>query len=112
MKQIIMYTTSTCPHCVTAKRILNEKGYQFVEKNAQLDPMAKNDMAAHGLMGVPSFIIDGVAITGLDLTKIESLLDYTVEACPHCQKRSRVPKNKGKLKITCRHCNESYVKLT
>lgn len=112
MKEIIVFTSSTCPHCVSAKQFLNERGFKYVEKNVETDVMAANEMRARKLMGVPSFIIGNDTIVGLDKYKIEQLLDYTVEACPSCAQRTRVPKGKGKIKVTCKKCNEVFVIMT
>lgn len=108
MKEIIMYTTSTCPHCKTAKSYLMERGYPFIEKNAQLDPVAAAEMRAKKLMGVPSFIIGEEAIVGFDARKIEAILDYTVESCPSCERRVRLPKGKGRVKVTCKNCSKAF----
>lgn len=112
MKDIIMYTTSTCPHCVTAKQFLNERGFKYVEKKVDKDPVAQSEMQAKKLMGVPSFVIGSDTIVGLDKQKIEKLLDYTVETCPSCDQRTRVPKGKGKIKVKCKKCEEEFIVMT
>jgi glutaredoxin len=112
MKEIVMFTSSTCPHCKTAKRYLDEMGFKYIEKNVGLDKNAQQEMISRKLMGVPSFIIGNETIVGLDKNKIEALLDYTVERCPSCGQKSRVPKGKGKVKITCKSCGEAYTLQT
>ena len=32
--------------------------------------------------------------------------------CPKCHTTTRVPKNKGKIRITCPNCGEKYIKKT
>ena len=32
--------------------------------------------------------------------------------CPKCRKTCRVPKGKGKIRITCPHCGEQFIKRT
>ncbi len=32
--------------------------------------------------------------------------------CPGCKRTLRVPKNRGKIKITCPHCNREFTKRT
>lgn len=108
MKKIILYSTSTCPHCKTAKAFLTEKGYVFEEKNAQLDPNVAQEMRQMKMMGVPSFLIGEEVVVGFDPNRIERLLDYTVVSCPQCSRRARVPKGKGKVRITCKQCTTSY----
>lgn len=108
MKKIILYSTSACPHCKTAKAFLMEKGYDFIEKNAQLDPAVAQEMRQMKMMGVPSFLIGDEVIVGFDPKRIEALLDYTVVPCPSCSRRARVPKGKGKVRITCKQCGHTY----
>lgn len=112
MKDIIVYTTSTWPHCVTAKEFLRNKGYKYVEKNVQTSDEARNELIALGARGVPTFKIGNEVVVGLDTARIESLIDYTVESCPKCSKRVRVPKGKGKLQISCKECGEKYIVVT
>lgn len=108
MKEIIMYTTSTCPHCKTAKDYLATRGFSFVERNAQLNPAFAHEMREKKLMGVPSFIIGEETLVGFDPKKIETLLDYTVESCPKCSRKMRMPKGKGHVRITCKQCENQF----
>jgi glutaredoxin len=108
MKEIIMYTSETCPHCKTAKDFLRSSGYKYTEKNVSRDPLARQELMKLKIMGVPAFIVGNESVVGLDLQRIEHLLDYTVETCPSCHHRSRVPKGKGKLRVTCSKCQSQY----
>ena len=56
------------------------------------------------VMGVPAFLIGEDMVVGLDTEKIEALLDFTIQSCPGCRIRMRVPKNKGALMVTCPKC--------
>lgn len=109
MKKIIMYTTQTWPHCKTAKEFLREKGYSFIEKDVNKDKEAQAEFAKKGFQGVPAFVIGEDVVVGLDKNKIESLLDYKVIDCPNCKTRLRVPKGKGKIKITCQKCSNAFI---
>ncbi len=109
MKEIIMFTSSTCPHCKSARAYLEERGYKYTEKNVQLDPVARQEMMSRKMMGVPAFIIGDESVVGLDRAKIDALIDYTVESCPECHHRTRVPKGKGKVKITCKKCTNEFI---
>jgi len=109
MKEIIMYTSETCPHCKIAKDYLQSKGFKYVQKNITSDPVARQELMAKQIMGVPAFIIGDESIVGLDRQRIEQLLDYTVEACPSCKHRTRVPKGKGTIKVTCKACAHQFV---
>lgn len=109
MKEIVMYSSDTCPHCQTAKDFLKKSGYKYHEKNISKDPGARQELMNLKIMGVPAFLIGEESIVGLDLKRIEHLLDYTVEACPECKHRTRVPKGKGKVKITCKSCQNQFI---
>lgn len=108
MKNIIMYTTDTWPHCTTAKSFLREKGYKFEMKHVDKDKEANEEFSKLGLRGVPSFVIGDEVIEGLDTNMIESLMDYKVINCPSCDVRLRLPKNKGKIAVTCPKCEEKF----
>lgn len=58
---------------------------------------------------MPAFVIGDDVVVGLDKNKIESLIDYKVIDCPFCKARLRVPKGKGKIKITCPKCSKSFI---
>ena len=109
MKTIILYTTETWPHCKTAKEFLREKGYSFIQKDVNKDPQAAAEFQKKGFQGVPAFVIGDEAVVGLDKNKIESLIDYKVINCPSCKARLRAPKGKGKIKITCPKCSNSFI---
>ena len=104
MKDIIVYTTKTWPHCTTAKGYLREKGYSFVEKDVNEDSAARDDFTKRGLQGVPAFLIGNDVVVGLDTEKIERLMKFKVVDCPNCKARLRVPRGKGKINITCPKC--------
>ena len=74
MADVKVYTSNTCPYCVSAKEYLNEKGVEYVERNVQTDKEARKELMAMGHMGVPVLIIDGEELVGFDKDKIDSLL--------------------------------------
>lgn len=74
MANVTVYTSSTCPHCVTAKDYLKEKNVEFVEKNVQTDAEARKELIKMGHMGVPVIVIDGEEIVGFDKARIDSLI--------------------------------------
>lgn len=112
MSKIIMYSTSTWPHCTTAKSFLREKGYEFEVKDLNEDNAAREDFSKRGLRGVPAFLIDGQVVEGLDTAKIDSLMKNMIIKCPNCDSKLRVPRNKGKISITCPKCSTSFEKDT
>lgn len=59
-------------------------------------------------MGVPAFIIGDQSFAGLDMERIELLIDYKIEHCPSCNQALRLPKNKGAILVTCSKCNQKF----
>ncbi len=74
MKNVVVYTSNTCPYCTLAKNYLEEKGVTYTEKNVQTDKDARQELMDMGHMGVPVLVIDGEEIVGFDQDKIETLL--------------------------------------
>lgn len=71
---VTIYTSNTCPYCVSAKDYLNERGVPFVEKNIQTDPEARKELMRMGHMGVPVIVIDGEEIVGFNKARMDELL--------------------------------------
>ncbi|SCG81754.1 glutaredoxin [Proteiniborus sp. DW1] len=74
MANVTIYTSNTCPHCVSAKQYLSEKGINYTEKNVQTDPSARKELIQKGIMSVPVIVVDGQDIVGFDKAKLEELL--------------------------------------
>ncbi len=76
MRKIIIYTTSTCPFCEATKRLLQEKGYSYEEKNVENDERALKEMVdKSGQWGVPVIDIEGKIIVGFRPNEILSALE-------------------------------------
>ncbi len=74
--KIIIYSTSTCPHCVQAKKFLKEHGIEFKDINVQENKeKAKEMVEKSGQIGVPVIDIDGEIVVGFDKEKLKRLLD-------------------------------------
>ncbi len=74
MKNIKIYSSSTCSNCALAKEYLKEKGYEYEEKNVSTDPVAKKELISMGYMGVPVIMIDDEVVVGFDKIKLDELL--------------------------------------
>ena len=74
MKNVIIYSTNTWPHCVTAKEYLSGKGINYTEKNVQKDTEARKELLAMGYRGVPVIVVDGEEIVGFDKERLDQLL--------------------------------------
>ncbi len=85
---------------------LRQQGIPFEEKDINQDPTARAEFTGRGLTGVPSFLIGDSVVVGLDRQKIASLMDFNVFPCPNCEKKLRVPRGKGKIRVTCPQCKQ------
>ncbi|MCX6769334.1 MAG: glutathione S-transferase N-terminal domain-containing protein [Candidatus Micrarchaeota archaeon] len=71
--KITVYSTSTCPYCVMAKRYLKEKGLEFEDVDISQDKSRAAEMfSKSGQMGIPVLDINGKIIVGFDRTAIEN----------------------------------------
>jgi len=74
MKNILMYTSSFCPYCAIAERLLSEKGFDVIEKihiDQDSDELAKM-IQITGKRTVPQIFIDKIYIGGnVELQKLE-----------------------------------------
>ena len=68
MATVEVYSKSWCPFCRMAKRLLEEKGQEFVEFDVELDPAKYDEMLerSQGRWTVPEIFIDGELIGGFD----------------------------------------------
>lgn len=75
MKNIIVYTSNTCPYCVTAKEYLKSNNLKYEEKNVNENPSYRKELMAMKIMSVPVIKIDNEVVVGFDQNKIEELLN-------------------------------------
>jgi glutaredoxin 3 len=68
MPQITMYTTSTCPYCLNAERLLRNKGVQEIDKvRVDLEPQRRLEMMEKtGRRTVPQIWIGDRHVGGFD----------------------------------------------
>ena len=68
MPNVKMYTTQTCPYCVRAKMLLQQRGVsQIDEIRIDLNPSARDAMVAQtGRRTVPQIFIGDTHIGGCD----------------------------------------------
>jgi len=72
---IKVYSTPTCPYCVTLKEYLKKHNFEFVDLDPSKDEAVFNEMLEKsGQMGVPVVDIDGQIVVGFDKEKINELL--------------------------------------
>lgn len=75
MKKIVLFTTTACPHCATARDYLESNGLDFEEKNVREDMDARKQLIEKRILGVPTFFIDEDIIVGFNRRKLEKVLD-------------------------------------
>lgn len=68
MAVVEIYTTSYCPYCVKAKRLLDAKDVDYMEIDVTGDDAARIALVekSGGLRTVPQIFIDGKSIGGCD----------------------------------------------
>lgn len=74
MKNIKIYSSTSCTNCTAAKEYLKEKGYEYEEKNVSTDKEAKKELIAMGYMGVPVIMIDDDVVVGFNKSKLDEIL--------------------------------------
>lgn len=73
---IKVYSTPTCPYCVTLKEFLKEKGFPYQDIDVSQDKQSLDEMVEKtGQFGVPVVDIDGQSVIGFDREKIMQLLN-------------------------------------
>jgi glutaredoxin 3 len=68
MAPVTIYTTMFCPYCVSAKRLLQKKGAEFIEVDVSMSPELREEMVkrAGGRRTVPQIFIGPQHIGGSD----------------------------------------------
>ena len=61
-----IYTRFACPYCYRAKLLLEEKGAEFVEIDANGDKRVESIERSGGRTSVPQIFIDGFHVGGCD----------------------------------------------
>lgn len=75
-KKVKVYSTPTCPYCVTLKRFLEQNDVVFEEVDISEDEEALEEMKEKsGQSGVPVIEIGEEVIVGFEKEKIKQLLD-------------------------------------
>ena len=76
MKKVKVYSTPTCPHCIKAKKFLDENNVNYENKDVSADQSAAKEMTEKsGQMGVPVIDIEGEIIVGFDRDAIAKALE-------------------------------------
>jgi len=74
-KKVIIYTTTTCPFCMMAKRFLKDNDIDFEDFDVSTDRTKAQEMIRKsGQMAVPVLDIEGEIIVGFDRERIVKAL--------------------------------------
>lgn len=74
--KVKVYSTPTCPYCVTLKQYLKDNKIEFDDIDVSQDSVALDKMIEDsGQMGVPVVDIDGAIVVGFDKEAISKLLN-------------------------------------
>lgn len=67
MPKVVMYTTTVCPYCIRAKRLLQHKGVGFEELNIEYDSNLMQECFTRSQRRtVPQIFIDDYHVGGYD----------------------------------------------
>ena len=67
MPDILIYSTSLCPYCIMAKRLLDKKGAVYTEINVDSSPGLREEMTRKSKRRtVPQIYIDELHVGGFD----------------------------------------------
>lgn len=67
MPNVVMYCTATCPYCIRAQRLLEDKGVAYEQIRVDLAPKQRDEMIARsGRTSVPQIFIDDLHVGGCD----------------------------------------------
>lgn len=74
-KNVLIYTTHTCPYCKTTKEFFKENNIKFKEIDVSSDQKAAQEMIRKsGQLGVPVIDIDGTIIVGFNKLALKQAL--------------------------------------
>lgn len=72
MKRITLYTTTQCPHCLTAKQYFESKNIKFRLVNIK-SPTGQKEFAKTGFRAVPIIKVGEDYLNGFSITKFSQL---------------------------------------
>ena len=76
MRKVRIFSTPSCPYCLTLKEYLKEHDINFEDLDVSQDKNALDELVEKsGQLGVPVVDIDGEIIVGFDKEKINQLLN-------------------------------------
>lgn len=74
MENVIVYTSTNCPHCRQVKSFLNDKGIEFEERNIEENDDYAQQVWDMGLRAVPVTVIGETRIVGMNKLQFDKAL--------------------------------------
>jgi glutaredoxin len=72
--RVVVYTTQSCPACKSAKAWLGSQKIEYVERLVDSDDAAMLEFSKLHSRAVPTFLVDGEVIVGLNQERIQQKL--------------------------------------
>jgi glutaredoxin 3 len=81
--EIKIYTTSTCPYCVTAKQYLDGRGVPYTELNVSENKEALKEMIQlTGRRSVPVIACGNDVLVGFSAARLEQIIECAKNQTP------------------------------
>jgi glutaredoxin 3 len=75
MKDVVIYTSTSCMFCHAAKEFFKENNGVYTEYNISEDKEAKKELIKKGYRSIPIIKVDDTELIGFDKDLISSLLE-------------------------------------
>ncbi|MGJ7920054.1 FAD-dependent oxidoreductase [Neobacillus sp. LXY-4] len=75
--EVIVYSSTGCPHCEKVKGALKEWGIEYEERNASIHKQYFDELRERKIMGTPATLINGKLVLGFQEKKLKKLLGIT-----------------------------------
>jgi glutaredoxin 3 len=76
--KVELYTQPECPPCTIVKQFLHHHGVSYEEYDVKKDNVARNRMVnEYDSFSTPTVVVDGTAVAGFNIEKLQQLLDIT-----------------------------------
>ena len=75
--EVIVYSSTGCPHCEKVKGFLKEQGIAFEERNVSIHKQYFDELMERKIMGTPATLINGKLVLGFQEKKLRRLLEIT-----------------------------------
>jgi glutaredoxin 3 len=73
--RIVLYATSSCPHCAAARAAIEASGETFVELDPRANATVLREMLEISAAAVvPTIVVGGRAMVGFDAERFEEML--------------------------------------